>query len=72
MESNTYLISPCGQYRQELRLILDESEIEGLHSYLSRMESDCSDAPEVAKCLRLELWYMLIEVREFNAYERQK
>lgn len=65
------LISPDGQYRQELRLILDESEIEALHSYLSRMESICPDAPKVAKDLRVELWYMLTEVQVFNAFQEQ-
>lgn len=71
MESKTYLISPGGQYRQELRLILDESEISELHAYLAKIELDHPDAPEVAKNLRLELWYMLLEVRDFNACQEQ-
>lgn len=71
MDANSYLISPGGQYRQELRLILDESEISALHAYLAKIELDHPDAPEVAKCLRLELWYMLLEVREYNAYQEQ-
>lgn len=65
------LISPGAQYRQELKIILDESEISALHAYLAKIEPDHPDAPEVAKCLRLELWYMLNEVKDFNAYQAQ-
>lgn len=72
MDANSYLISPDGQYRQELRILLNEDEIFSLHRYLSDIELDHPDAPEVAKNLRLELWYMLIEVKDFNAYEKQK
>lgn len=71
MESNTYLISPNSQYRQQLLLMLDESELEQLHMYLAETELNNPDAPKVAKDLRAELWYMLLEVREFNAYLKQ-
>lgn len=66
------LISPDGQFRQELRIILSEDEIFVLHRFLSDIELDCPDVPKVAKDLRAELWYMLLEVREFNAYLAQK
>lgn len=65
------LISPDARYRQELRLIMSESEIEELHLYLAEIELNYPDAPKVAKDLRAELWYMLIEVREFNAYLKE-
>lgn len=65
------LISPDGQYRQELRIVLSEEEISALHAYLAKVELDYPDAPDVAKNLRLELWYMLIEVKDFNAYQAQ-
>lgn len=71
MESNSYLISPDSQYRQRLSMVLTESELEQLHTYLASTELDHPEAPEVAKCLRLELWYMLLEVRDFNAYQAQ-
>lgn len=71
MESNSNLIEPNSQYRQELRLILSQSEIEQLHMYLAETELNNPDAPKVAKDLRAELWYMLLEVREFNAYLEQ-
>ena len=61
------LISPDTRYRQALRIVLSEEEISALHAYLAKVELDHPDAPEVAKDLRAELWYMLIEVREFNA-----
>jgi hypothetical protein len=66
------LISPDAQYRQELTIILSEDEIFALHRFLSDIELDHPDAPKVAKDLRAELWYMLIEVREFNEYKRQE
>lgn len=68
MESNTYLISPDCQYRQRLSMVLTESEISDLHRYLAEIESNYPDAPKVAKDLRAELWYMLVEVQVFNAY----
>lgn len=66
------LISPGGQYRQKLRIILSESEISDLYQVLVQFEEMNLPLPKVAADLKLELWYMLIEVREFNAYERQK
>lgn len=71
MESNSYLISPNSLYVQELRLVLSEPEISDLHRYLAEIELNYPDAPKVAKDLRAELWYMLIEIREFNAYREQ-
>lgn len=68
MESHSMLISPDAQYRQELRLIMSESEIDELHLYLAEIELNYPGMPKVAKDLRMELWYMLIELREFNAY----
>lgn len=71
MESNSYLISPDCQYRQELRLTMSESEIRAMHWFLARMELDHPETPKVVKDLRCELWYMLTEVKEFNAYLEQ-
>lgn len=71
MESNSYLISPNSQYRQRISMVLTESEISDLHLYLAEIELKYPDAPKVAKDLRAELWYMLLEVREFNAYLKQ-
>lgn len=65
------LISPDAQYRQELRLIMSESEIEELHLYLAEIELNYPGMPKVAKDLRMELWYMLVELREFNAYLKE-
>lgn len=66
------LISPDAQYRQELRLILSESEIDEMHLYLAEIELNYPGMPKVAKDLRMELWYMLVELREFNAYQKQE
>lgn len=71
MESNSYLISPGGQYRQELRLIMSESEISDLYQVLVQFEEMGLPLPKAAADLKLELWYMLLEVREFNAYQEQ-
>lgn len=71
MESNSYLISPNSQYRQELRLIMSESEISDLYQILTQAKDMDLPLPEVAKDLRAELWYMLLEVREFNAYQAE-
>lgn len=68
MESNSYIISPDCQYRQELRLIISESEIRAMHWFLAKMELDHPDTPIVVKDLRCELWNLLIKVRESNAY----
>lgn len=68
MESNTYLLSPNSQYRQELRLIMSESEISDLYQILTQAKDMDLPLPEVAKDLRAELWYMLTEVHEFNVY----
>lgn len=71
MESNSYLISPNSQYRQELRLIMSESEISDLYQILTQAKDMDLPLPEVAKDLRVELWYMLTEIKEFNAYLEQ-
>lgn len=71
MTTHCMLISPDAQYRQELSMVLTESEISDLHRYLAEIELNYPDAPKVAKDLRAELWYMLIEVREFNAYLKE-
>lgn len=72
MESNSYLISPNSQYRQELRLIMSESEISDLYQVLTQAKDMDLPLPEVAKDLRAELWYMLTEVHEFNLYLKVK
>ena len=71
MDTHSMLISSDNQYRQELRLIMTESEISDLHRFLSDIELVNPDAPKVALDLRAELWYMLIEVRVFNAYLKE-
>ena len=68
MDSNSYLLSPDCQYRQELRLIMSESEISDLCQFLTQAKEMDLPLPEVAKDLRAELWYMLTEVHEFNVY----
>lgn len=65
------LISPGGQYRQELRVIMSESEISDLYQVLTQCKDMGLPLPKAAADLRLELWYMLLEVREFNAYQEQ-
>lgn len=72
MDSNSYLISPNSQYRQELRLIMSESEISDLYQILTQAKDMDLPLPEVAKDLRAELWYMLTEVHEFNLYLKVK
>lgn len=72
MESNSNLIEPNSQYRQLLRLLMSESEISDLYQFLVDAKEQGLPLPEVAKILKSELWYMLIEVRVFNDYERQK
>lgn len=71
MESNSYLIEPNSQYRQQLRLLMSESEISDLYHFLNDAKQQGLPLPEVAKILKSELWYMLIEVREFNAYLKE-
>lgn len=71
MDSNSYLISPDCQYRQELRLIMSESEISDLYQVLVQFEEMDLPLPKAAADLKLELWYMLLEVREFNAYQAE-
>lgn len=71
MDSNSYLISPNSQYRQELRLIVSESEISDLYQVLVQFEEMGLPLPKAAADLKLELWYMLLEVREFNAYLKE-
>ena len=71
MESNSYLLAPNSQYRQELRIILSESEISDLYQVFAQFEDMNLPLPKVAKDLKVELWYMLLEVREFNAYQEQ-
>lgn len=71
MESNSNLIEPNSQYRQLLRLLMSESEISDLYQFLVDANEQGFTLPEVAKILKSELWYMLLEVREFNAYQEQ-
>ena len=71
MESNSNLIEPNSQYRQLLRLLMSESEISDLYHFLVDAKEQGLSLPEVAKILKSELWYMLIEVHEFNAYQAQ-
>lgn len=69
MDAHSMLISPGGQYRQELRIILSESEISDLYQVFTQFEEMGLPLPKAAADLKLELWYMLLEVREFNAYQ---
>lgn len=71
MESNSYLISPNSQYRQRLSMVLTESEISDLYQVLVQFEEMNLPLPKAAADLKIELWYMLLEVREFNAYQEQ-
>lgn len=72
MDVNSYLIGPNVQYCQELRLIMNEVEIFDLHQFLTEAEKQGMDLPEVAKLLKTELWYMLLETREFNQYLKEE
>lgn len=72
MDTHSLLISPDAQHRQALQLIMTESEISDLFHFLTETKRDCFHWPKVAEELRMELWYMLIEVREFNAYQKQE
>lgn len=65
------LILPDSQYRQRLSMVLTESEIFSLYKFLADTKRDCLYWPKVAEELRSELRYMLIEVKEFNAYQQQ-
>ena len=71
MDSKSYLLSPDCQYRQELRLIMSESEISDLYQILTQAKDMNLPLPEVAKDLRAELWYMLTEVTGFNDFLKQ-
>lgn len=71
MESNSYLISPNSLYVQELRLVLSEPEISDLYQVLVQFEEMNLPLPKVAKDLKVELWYMLLEIREYNTYQEQ-
>lgn len=71
MESNSYLIEPNSQYKQLLRLLMSESEISDLYQVLVQFEEMGLSLPKAAADLKLELWYMLLEVREFNAYQAE-
>lgn len=50
---------------------MTESEISDLYQILTQAKDMNLPLPEVAKDLRAELWYMLLEVREFNAYLKE-
>lgn len=50
---------------------MSESEISDLYQILVQFEEMNLPLPKVGKDLRVELWYMLLEVREFNAYQEQ-
>lgn len=71
MESNSYLISPNSLYVQELRLVLSEPEISDLYQVLRNLDDIDITLPNVLKDLRMELWYMLLEIRQFNTYQKQ-
>lgn len=71
MESNSYLISPNSQYRQRISMVLTESEISDLYQVLVQFEEMGLPLPKAAADFKIELWYMLLEVREFNAYLEQ-
>lgn len=71
MESNSYLIEPNSQYRQELRLIMSEEEIRDLWQALANMDDWGIPQTKVVMDLRAELWYMLLEIHEFNEYHKQ-
>lgn len=71
METNCYLLAPNGGYHQELRLVLSEPEISDLYQVLTQFEQMHLPLPKVAKDLKVELWYMLTEIKEFNEYLRQ-
>lgn len=68
MDSKSYLLEPGSQYRQLLRLIMSESEISDLYQFLVDAKEQGLPLSKVAKILKSELWFMLIVVREFNAY----
>jgi hypothetical protein len=65
------LLPPGGQYRQKLRVILSESEISDLYQVFVQFEKMGLHLPKAAADLKIELWYMLLEVREFNAYLKE-
>lgn len=65
------LISPCSLYLQEIRIILSEPEISDLYRVLVQFEEMGLPLPKVAKDLKVELWYMLLEIREYNTYQEQ-
>lgn len=71
MYLKSYLISPNSEYVQHLSMILTMTEIEQLHKALRELEDMGYPLPNSIKDLRCELWYMLIEVHEFNAYLKQ-
>lgn len=71
MESNSYLIEPNSQYRHLLQLLMSEAEISDLYQFLVDAKEQGLPLPEVAKDLRAELWYMLLEIREFNLYLKE-
>lgn len=71
MISNSYIISPNSQYRQHISIVLTESEISDLYQVLTQFEEMHLPLPKVAKDLKLELWYMMLEVHEENAYLEQ-
>ena len=72
MDTHSLVISPDAQYRQALQLIMTESEISDLLRFLTEAKRDYLYWPKVAEELRMELRYMLIEVREFNACQKQE
>lgn len=72
MDSNSYLMGPNNEYRQELRLIMSESEISDLYQILTQAKDMDLPLPEVAEDLRAKLLYMLTEVHVFNLYLKVK
>lgn len=70
MDTHSYLISPNTQRRQEIRLVMLDSELKQLLEVLTDIKRDCLYWPKVAEELRFELRHALYQVRDFNASER--
>lgn len=71
MDMHSILTSPDGQYRQALCIIMTESEISDLYQVFTQFEEMGLPLPKAAKDLKLELWYLLLDVRNFNAFLEQ-
>lgn len=71
MYFSSYLISPNSEYGQSLSMVLTMPEIEQLYKALRKLEDMGYPLPNSIKDLRCELWYMLTETKEFNAYLKE-